>query len=190
MAIPADEHARKVRDTLKATLGRPPWFLAILIIYDKPKDGYYIEVHVTEDHPDEVCDLVPDQLDGVPIHIVTKQDQPDNAEARSVARFIHEQWPFVSEQDAFAFYWGLGHIAISEGSVKTSLWVLKQVLDQQNAAKHKVGDVWEHFVGDMEPDPTYYPLTVTKINEDGSLRMHDGSDWEEDELEDGWRKKE
>ena len=131
MAIPADEHARKVRDAIKATLGRPPWFLAISIIYDKPKDGYYIEVHVTEDHPDEVCDLVPNQLDGVPIHIVTKQDQPDNAEAHRVAAFIHEHWPFIPEDDAFEFYLDLGQIAVGEGSVKVSLWVLKRVLEHE-----------------------------------------------------------
>jgi len=188
---PSDEgHARNVKEFIKTRLGRPPWFLATTIVYDKPEGRYVLEVHVTDDHPDELVDLVPDQHEGVPIRIVTKQEQPHNAEARNVARFIHEQWPFITEQEAFDFYWGLGHIAISEGSVKTSLWVLKRVLDQQNPVKHKVGDVWEHFVGDMDPDPVYAPMTVVKVNEDGSLRMSDGLDWEEDELEDGWRKKE
>jgi len=44
-------------------------------------------------------------------------------------------------------------------------------------------------VGDGELDLIYAPMTVVKVNEDGSLRMSDGLDWEEDELEDGWRKR-
>lgn len=118
-----------------------------------------------------------------------KAGRADDSEARRMGIYIHELWPFIPEQDAYEFYWSLGHTGPAEGSVKVALWVLKRVLEHENPAKHKVGDVWEHFVGDMEADPIYAPMTVVKVNEDGSLRMSDGLDWEEDELEDGWRKR-
>lgn len=113
----------------------------------------------------------------------------DDSEARRMGAYIHGLWPFIPEQGAYEFYWGLGHTGPAEGAAKLSLWVLKQVLEHENPAKHKVGDVWDHLVGDGELDLIYAPMTVVKVNEDGSLRMSDDLDWEEDELEDGWRKR-
>lgn len=52
-----------------------------------------------------------------------------NAEAIRVAEQIHGEWPYISVEDAQAFYVNLGHIGPGEGSVRMSLWVLARVLE-------------------------------------------------------------
>lgn len=60
-----------------------------------------------------------------------KAEYEEWGEAKRMADFIHEQWPHIPREDAFEFYKGLAHIPAAEGSVKTSLWVLKRVLDHE-----------------------------------------------------------
>jgi len=54
-------------------------------------------------------------------------------EASRVAQQIHNQWPFIPEEDAKAFYLSLGMITVGEGTVRVSLWVLARVIE------HKMG---------------------------------------------------
>lgn len=127
------EHALKAKAALKEKLGRPEWLRGIGISYEIGV-GHYIKVNVREEQPDMT---VPCSIDGVTVRTEVVGEivaqQPENSEARHVAKFIHEQWPYIPEDDAFEFYVSLGHIAISEGSVKVSLWCLKRVLEHEGS---------------------------------------------------------
>jgi len=50
-------------------------------------------------------------------------------ESTRTARQIHEQGPYIPEDEARDFYISLGHISSAEGSVRICLWVLARVLE-------------------------------------------------------------
>ena len=57
-------------------------------------------------------------------------DDP-SLEANRVARQIHEQWPFIPEDEALKFYRTLYGISSAEGAVRVSLWVLARVIEHK-----------------------------------------------------------
>lgn len=54
-----------------------------------------------------------------------------SGESHRVARQIHEQWPFIPEDEARKFYESLCGVSVAEGSVRVSLWVLKRVIEHK-----------------------------------------------------------
>ncbi len=128
----------RAKSALKARLGKPEWLRGIGVGICSAR-GHCIKVNVREGPIEGLDELVPAEFEGVPTLVEVVGEivvrQLDHSEARRMASFIHEQWPFIPENDAFEFYVGLGHIAISEGAVKTSLWCLKRVLEQESTTR-------------------------------------------------------
>lgn len=126
--------ALRAKNALRERLGRPEWLRGIGIRWEIGI-GCYLRVGLREGPIEGLDELVPAEIDGVSTRVEVVGEivaqQPNDSEARRVAAFIHEQWDFIPEEDAFEFYVGLGYCPISEGSVKISLWCLKRVLEHQ-----------------------------------------------------------
>ena len=48
--------------------------------------------------------------------------------AKYVADFVHEKWPFISAEEVEAFYLGLQRFPVSQARVLVTLWILQKVL--------------------------------------------------------------
>ena len=110
---------------------------------------------------------------------------PVKDEATNVGEEIHAQWPFISAEEARDYYYTLGHINISEGTVKTALWVLKKVLDHEK--RRRMIDAhpacWleyggRHYVPAKGPS-AYMVGTGTWFDDEQSLSVRHGSDYPE-----------
>lgn len=51
--------------------------------------------------------------------------------ARATSKFINEQWPFITEEDAYEFCSSLFGQQTQIAEIKIMLWVTKRVLDHK-----------------------------------------------------------
>jgi hypothetical protein len=106
-------------------------------------------------------------------------------EGTRVGEEIHAMWPFIPMEAARDYYYSLGHVQISEGTIKIALWVLKRVLDhekRQRVLKARPA-FWLVFEGRPyvpEKKPSKYIVgTGTWLDDENSLSVRRNDDFPE-----------